>query len=161
MGERGLRSPGDEARARDQRSREWHANGQKVLEPFGDAALFDPQPAAGEAKNCGGDRSALCFGVERFERLFLVLELALIVIFVLLLIAPGELRKAFAYPWFLLWLVAFASMVPGLSGVVTTRRDVASNGAVAVRSSRAVAWVALLVLVGVLALRAAVIFSAQ
>jgi formate-dependent nitrite reductase membrane component NrfD len=98
---------------------------------------------------------------ERFERLFLVLEVALIVVFVLLLIGPGELRKAFAYPWLLLWLVAFASMVPGLTGVATTRREVTGDGAVAVRSSHAVAWVALLVLIGVLALRAAVIFSAQ
>ena len=50
MSERGLRSPGEVARAGDQRPRQDCANGQEVLEPFGDSALFDPQPAAGEAK---------------------------------------------------------------------------------------------------------------
>ena len=78
MGERGLRSPGEVTRAGDQRSRQRYANGQEVLEPFGDSSLFDPQPAAGEAKNRGGDRSALCFGVERRERLLCRVELALI-----------------------------------------------------------------------------------
>ena len=54
------------------------ANGQEVLEPFGDSSLCDPQPAAGEAKHCSGDRSALRFGVERRERLLCRVELALI-----------------------------------------------------------------------------------
>ena len=53
LGERGLRAPGEVARAGDERSRQDDADGQEVLEPFGDSSLFDPQPAAGEAKNCG------------------------------------------------------------------------------------------------------------
>ena len=53
MGERGLRPPGEVTRAGDQRSRQECADGQEVLEPVGDSSLFDPQPAAGEAKNCG------------------------------------------------------------------------------------------------------------
>jgi hypothetical protein len=38
---------------------------------------------------------------------------------------------------------------------------VSADGSVSVREARAVGWVSLLVLVGVLALRAAIIFSAQ
>ena len=53
MGERGLRSPGEITRAGDQCPCQRQANGQEVLEPFGDSSLFDPQPAAGEAKNGG------------------------------------------------------------------------------------------------------------
>ena len=54
------------------------ADGKEVLEPFGDSSLLDPQPAAGEAKDCGDERSALCFRVERRERLLCRVELALI-----------------------------------------------------------------------------------
>ena len=53
------------------------------------------------------------------------------------------------------------SLLPGLFGVGSSRHVVSADGTVAVRSSRAVAWVSLLVLVGALALRAAIIFSAQ
>ena len=49
----------------------------------------------------------------------------------------------------------------GLSGAVAGRRSSTTEGTVAVESTRTVAVVAVLVLVGVLALRAAVIFSAQ
>ncbi len=97
----------------------------------------------------------------RFERLFPLLELALIVVFVLLLIPAGTLGQAFAFPWILLWLVALVGLLPGLGGLVTSRLTVTGEGAVAVASTRAIAWVSVLVLVGVLALRAAVIFSAQ
>ena len=54
------------------------ANGQEVLEPFRDSSLCDPQPAAGDAKNRSRDRPALCFRVERRERLLCSVELALI-----------------------------------------------------------------------------------
>jgi formate-dependent nitrite reductase membrane component NrfD len=96
----------------------------------------------------------------RLERFFLVLEIALIVVFVALLIPPGALATAFAFPWLILWAVAFVSVLPGLFGVGSTRSTVSADGTVAVRA-RAIGWVSLLVLVGVLALRAAVIFSAQ
>jgi formate-dependent nitrite reductase membrane component NrfD len=98
---------------------------------------------------------------DRLERLFLVLEIVLVAAFVVLLIQPGTLGRAFAFPWLLLWLVAFVSFVPGLFGVGSARRSVAADGTVTVRSARAVGWVSLLVLLGVLALRAAIIFSAQ
>ena len=58
MSERGLRSPGEVTRADDQRSGEEGANGQEVLEPFGDPPLCDLQSAAGEPDLRGDDRSA-------------------------------------------------------------------------------------------------------
>jgi hypothetical protein len=104
------------------------------------------------------------------ERLFSLLELALIVLFVLTLIPAGTLDDAFGFPWFLLWLVAFAGLVPGLRGLVTNRLAVTGEGAVvaqpggaetAAGSSLASVAVPGLILLGVLALRAAVILSAQ
>lgn len=95
------------------------------------------------------------------ERLFLLLELALIVVFVLTLIPAGTLGQVFGFPWILLWLVAFAGLLPGLGGLVTSRLDVGPGGTVAVESARAVPVAPALVLLGVLALRAAVIFSIQ
>jgi hypothetical protein len=82
-------------------------------------------------------------------------------VFVLTLIDDGTLNQAFGFPWLLLWLVALAGMLPGLRGLVGERLRVTPGGAVAVE--RTAVWVAApwLVLVGVLALRAAVIFSAQ
>jgi formate-dependent nitrite reductase membrane component NrfD len=97
----------------------------------------------------------------RGERIFALLELALIVVFVLTLIAPGALGRAFGFPWALLWLVALAGVVVGLSGRITMRHRTTAEGAMAVESTGTVAVMALLVLIGVLALRAAVIFSAQ
>jgi formate-dependent nitrite reductase membrane component NrfD len=107
------------------------------------------------------DTAASVSVFARFERFFPLLELALIVAFVVLLIPPGALSQAFAFPWLLLWLVALAGLVPGLGGLVTSRVTVAADGTMAAHQARTAAWVSVLVLVGVLALRAAVIFSAQ
>ena len=71
-----------------------------------------------------------------FERIFALLELALIVVFVLTLIPAGTLGQTFGFPWILLWLVAFAGLVPGLSGLVTQRLTVTPEGAVAAQSAR-------------------------
>lgn len=98
------------------------------------------------------------------ERLYAVLELALIVIFAVTLIPAGALDIAIGFPWLLLWLVALAGLVPGIGGLLTSRLAVTPEGvAVPVQSASAVRSVAtpVLVLVGVLALRAAVIFSIQ
>lgn len=98
------------------------------------------------------------------ERLYALLELVLIVVFVLTLIPAGTLATTFGFPWILLWLVAFAGLAPGIIGLVTARLAVTGEGAlVPVHSTAAAASVAApgLVLVGVLALRAAVIFSVQ
>jgi hypothetical protein len=95
------------------------------------------------------------------ERLWSLLELALLVVFALTLVAAGTLDDAFGLPWTLLWLVAFAGLLPGLARLVTARPAVTSEGAVVTQATAASAAVPWLVLLGVLALRAAVILSAQ
>jgi formate-dependent nitrite reductase membrane component NrfD len=99
--------------------------------------------------------------LELSERLFTLLELVLLVVFVLTLIPAGALDDAFGFPWILLWLVAFAGMVPGLRGLVTARLAVTADGAVVAQPLLASVSAPGLVLIGVLALRAAVILSAQ
>src|SRR5215471_13335 len=88
-----------------------------------------------------------------FERIF--------VLFVLTLIPAGTLGQTFGFPWILLWLVAFAGLVPGLSDLVTQRLTVTPEGAVTAQSARVAVAAPWLILVGVLALRAAVLFSVQ
>jgi polysulfide reductase chain C len=99
--------------------------------------------------------------LELGGRLFAALEVLLLVVFVLTLIQNDALDDAFAMPWTLLWLAAVAGMLPGIGGLVFGRLGVTPGRAVA--AARVPAWAAVpaLVLVGVLALRAAVIFSAQ
>jgi formate-dependent nitrite reductase membrane component NrfD len=99
--------------------------------------------------------------LEIGERLFTVLELALLVVLLLTLLGDGTLDTALAFPWLLLWLVALAGMLPGLAGLAAGGLRATPAGQAA--SGRTLAWVAAptLVLIGVLALRAAVIFSAQ
>jgi polysulfide reductase chain C len=99
--------------------------------------------------------------LELSERLFTLLELVLLVVFVLTLIPHGALDDAFGFPWILLWLVAFAGMVPGLRGLLTARLAVTADGAVVTQPLLASVSAPGLVLIGVLALRAAVILSAQ
>lgn len=100
--------------------------------------------------------------LELSERMYALLELALIAVFVLTLIPAGTLGEVFGFPWLLLWLVAFAGLLPGLGPLVTARLAVTAGGTMTVPVARpAVAAVAapVLVLLGVLALRAAIIFS--
>jgi hypothetical protein len=80
----------------------------------------------------------------------------------LTLIDDGTLDKAVAMPWLLLWLVALAGMAPALLGLAGSGLKVTAGGGAA-GLGRVSAWALApwLVLVGVLALRAAVIFSAQ
>jgi formate-dependent nitrite reductase membrane component NrfD len=100
------------------------------------------------------------------ERLFALLELALLVVFALTLIAPGTLGDAFGFPWILLWVVVLAGLAPGLGGLATRRLVLAEEGGageptMVAQSLLASALTPGLILLGVLALRAAVIFSAQ
>jgi formate-dependent nitrite reductase membrane component NrfD len=99
--------------------------------------------------------------LEIGERLFAALEVLLLVVFILTLIDDDALGEAFGLPWLLLWLVALAGTLPGISGLVVGRLRATPGGPVA--AGRVAVWAAAptLVLVGVLALRAAVIFSAQ
>jgi formate-dependent nitrite reductase membrane component NrfD len=103
--------------------------------------------------------SAAAFDIA--ERLFTLLELVLIVLFALTLVPAGTFDEAFGMPWLLLWLVALAGLLPGLRGLFAYRLAVTPEGTVVAQSARAVVAMPALVLVGVLALRAAVILSAQ
>jgi formate-dependent nitrite reductase membrane component NrfD len=99
--------------------------------------------------------------LELCERLFAPLELLLLAVLVLTLIADGTLDEAFDLPWIPLWLLAVAGMLPGLRGLAASRLNVTPGGALTVERAQAWTVAPALVLVGVLALRAAVIFSAQ
>jgi len=100
--------------------------------------------------------------LEIAERLFTMLELVLVAVLVLTLIDDGTVDEAFGWPWLLLWLVALAGTLPGLRGLVGDRLRVTAGGTVAVeRTAAAWAVAPALILIGVFALRAAVIFSAQ
>jgi formate-dependent nitrite reductase membrane component NrfD len=98
---------------------------------------------------------------ELSERLWSLLELALLVVFALTLVAAGTLDDAFGLPWLLLWLVALAGMLPGLGRLLTARLAVTGEGVVVAEAGLASPAVPWLILLGVLALRAAVILSAQ
>jgi hypothetical protein len=99
--------------------------------------------------------------LELSERMYALLELALIGVFVVTLIPAGTLGEVFGFPWVLLWLVAFAGLLPGLGPLVTTRLAVSGGGTVAVAVARSTIAAPSLVLLGALALRAAIIFSIQ
>jgi formate-dependent nitrite reductase membrane component NrfD len=99
--------------------------------------------------------------LEVGERLFAALELLLLAVLVLTLIGDGTLDEAFDAPWIPLWLLALAGMLPGLTALAGHRLEATPGGAVAVAREKAWTFAPLLVLAGVLALRAAVIFSAQ
>ena len=98
--------------------------------------------------------------LELDGRLFAVLEVLLLVVFILTLIQDDVLDEAFGMPWTLLWLVAVAGILPAVGGLLIGRSRTPGR---MVAAAKVPVWAALptLVLVGVLALRAAVIFSAQ
>jgi formate-dependent nitrite reductase membrane component NrfD len=99
--------------------------------------------------------------LEIAERLFTGLELLLLAIFVITLIPDGTVDDAFGFPWILLWLLALAGTIPGLRGLAAGGLRVTGGGTVAATRASAWALAPSLILIGVLALRAAVIFSAQ
>ena len=99
--------------------------------------------------------------LELSERLFTVLELLLLVVVLLTLIDDGTLGDALSFPWLLLWLAALAGMLPALGDLVVRRFRATPEGEVAAGILPAWAAAPTLVLLGVLALRAWVIFTAQ
>ena len=99
--------------------------------------------------------------LELSERVFTVLELVLLVIVLLTLIDDGTLGKALSFPWLLLWLAALVGMVPALAGLSARRFRVTPGGALANGRLQMAVLGPTLVLLGVLALRAWVIFVAQ
>jgi formate-dependent nitrite reductase membrane component NrfD len=94
-------------------------------------------------------------------RLFAALEVLLLLLFVLTLIDDAALDEAFGMPWLLLWLVAVAGMLPAVGGLVVGKLRATPAGPGAAERTLSWAFMPTLVLIGVLALRAAVIFSAQ
>jgi formate-dependent nitrite reductase membrane component NrfD len=91
-----------------------------------------------------------------------VLELAFIVVFFASLAIAGELAQAIGAPWFLLWLVALLSLVPPLGARFGGGLSVGSGGSVALsRAALSPVVASVIVLVGVLCMRAAVIWAAQ
>jgi formate-dependent nitrite reductase membrane component NrfD len=100
-------------------------------------------------------------GLARSERYFQLLELVLIGLFVVTLIPTGALPRAFGLPWTVLWAVVLVGLLVGLRGPSPPR--VAPDGTVAVRERGAAAALlpVTVILLGILALRAAIIFSAQ
>jgi formate-dependent nitrite reductase membrane component NrfD len=97
-------------------------------------------------------------GLTRAERFYALLEFLLILVFALTLIPAGALDEAFGYPLILLWAVAFIGLLPGFGALFPTRMAVTADG-VAVPVARPAVAAPMLVLVGVLALRAAIIFA--
>jgi polysulfide reductase chain C len=97
------------------------------------------------------------------DRYFVVLELAFIAVLFVTLAVAGQLTRAVGAPWFVLWIVAIVSLAPPLvAGRLSGGVRVSLEGTVAVqRVALSSSAVALIVLVGVLAMRAAVIWSAQ
>jgi formate-dependent nitrite reductase membrane component NrfD len=98
------------------------------------------------------------------ERLYAIIELVMMVIFAITLLPAGALDTAFGLPWTLLWLVALAGVVTAIVGLSAGRLAATSEGvAMSVQSVSVVrsATMTGVVLLGVLALRAAVLFSIQ
>ena len=94
---------------------------------------------------------------------FSLLELALIAVLFISLAFAGQLLRTIGSPWWILWVVALLSLVPPLAGRfgggLTLRPGV--GGAMLTRVGVSHALGAVIVLVGVLAMRAAVLWSAQ
>jgi formate-dependent nitrite reductase membrane component NrfD len=99
------------------------------------------------------------------ERLFQILELALIGVFAFTLFQVGAFERAFGYPWVLLWVVVAVGLIGGLSfRSARPARSPEGTGHEATFATTKVHTATLtmtLVLLGIIALRAAVIFSAQ
>jgi formate-dependent nitrite reductase membrane component NrfD len=99
--------------------------------------------------------------LEIAERWFAALELLLIAVFFVTLVEDGTLDDVLGMPWLLLWIVALVGTLPGLRGLASDQLRVTAAGTVTATRAAALTTSPALVLVGVLALRAAVIFSAQ
>lgn len=96
------------------------------------------------------------------DRYFALLELAFIVYLFVSLAFARELLRTLSGPWFVLWLVALVSLLPPLvgRGAGGLRLSPAGTASLA-RLGASSALASGVVLVGVLAMRAAVIWSGQ
>ncbi len=93
---------------------------------------------------------------------FALLEAAFLVVLFVTLAFAGQLTRALAPPWIALWALAVLSLVPPVAGRLGGELTVTGGGAAAItRVQVATGAGAVLVLVGVVALRSAVLWSAQ
>jgi formate-dependent nitrite reductase membrane component NrfD len=99
--------------------------------------------------------------LDRAARVYALLELALLLVFVVTLIPAGTQGEVFGFPWLLLWVVVLIGLAPAFGPVAPARLAATGNGAMSVAVARPAVVAPSLVLIGVLALRAAVIFSVQ
>ena len=110
-------------------------------------------------------RQAAAYSLNRLHQAdgyFSVLELVLIVVFFVTISAAGTVsREVLFLPLWALAVVGVAASLVEARGAMRMRPSVGGDGAVMARARLDTVVVAILVLVGVLALRAAVIFSAQ
>jgi formate-dependent nitrite reductase membrane component NrfD len=98
-------------------------------------------------------------GLRRADGYFALLELILIVAFLATLAPAGTLSRIVAGPLLVLWILVAVSLIPPLSGLAGGGAH--GTSASAGRPPALSSVTALVVLAGVLALRAVVIFSAQ
>ncbi|MBO0687633.1 MAG: polysulfide reductase NrfD, partial [Candidatus Dormibacteraeota bacterium] len=100
--------------------------------------------------------------LQTVDRYFVVLEMLLLVAFFVTVGLAGTLATALSFPWLLLWVLAVISLLLPLADIPRLQAPPlqVAGRAIAVVEATSVALPAL-VLVGVLALRMAVIFSAQ
>jgi formate-dependent nitrite reductase membrane component NrfD len=93
---------------------------------------------------------------------FALIELGFLVVLFGTLAFAGQLARAVGTPWFVLWAIVVLSLLAPLGGRFAGRLTVGPGGTAAVTGVRvSAAATAVLVLVGVVALRAAVLWSAQ
>jgi formate-dependent nitrite reductase membrane component NrfD len=90
---------------------------------------------------------------------FALLEVLLLVAFFVTIGLAGTLVMALELPWVLLWVLVLRSLVPPLTHLVSGRMQLAGRATAALEATGVA--VPALVLAGVIALRFAVIFSAQ
>lgn len=90
---------------------------------------------------------------------FVLLEVLLLVAFFVTIGLAGTLGMALELPWLLLWVLVVLSLVPPLTHVAGARMQLGGRATAALEATGVA--VPALVLVGVIALRMAVIFSAQ
>src|SRR5215472_2549135 len=94
--------------------------------------------------------------LEEADANFAVLEWALLIVLFVTLAAAGQLLRAIALPWIVLWAIAVISLVPPLRGLRLGRVQLGGGSAAAAVQVSTVA-IAAFVLLGVIAMRAAVL----
>ena len=101
-------------------------------------------------------------GLAEADGYFALLELVFILATWVSLAFAGQLAMTLGAPWFLLWIVAILALLPPLVGRFAGGLTVSASGtATLTRVGISATASSVIVLVGVLALRAAVLWSAQ